>query len=312
MNKIQLPFAALRAFEQFARSGSVAAAAAALNISPSAVIHQLNALNEYTGHPLTHRTGRQLALTQEGRTYFETISPAFTIMRQATEQLNAGLLPRRILVSTLPLIGNIWLAHELPGFLRRHPQIDLQIQYARHRNYSSDSADISLRYGAGEWPGYDSVLLLRGDMAPVATPEFARAHGLLGDGVDTVHALLGVPLIHDGGPHIWERWFTAAGRPAGKPLAGLMCEDGLLALSATLARVGVSLARLHVIRRELRSGRLVQLSNVTIRDNHDYYLCSRNDQLHSGGIRTVVSYLRAAAAVHHDTVPAETASGGPQ
>lgn len=307
MNRIQPPFAALRAFEQFARSRSVAAAAAELNISPSAVIHQLNALNDYAGRPLTHRLGRQLALTQEGRTYFETISPAFTIMRQATEQLNADLLPRRILVSTLPLIGSIWLAYELPGFLRRHPKIDLQIQYARHRNYSSDSADISLRYGVGEWPGYNSLMLLRGDMAPVATPEFARAHGLMDEGVDIAAALLNGPLIHDGGVHIWERWFTAAGQSLSKPLHGLMCEDGLLALNATLAEVGVSLARPHVIWRELRSGRLVQLSKVTINDNNDYYLCSRDDQFHSGDIRTVVSYFRAAAAVHNDAAPPENA-----
>lgn len=296
MSAVQFPFATLRAFEQFARSGSVAAAAAELNITASAVIHQLTALNTYAGRALTQRQGRELVLTQEGRTYFETISPAFTILRQATQQLNAGLLPRRILVSTLPLIGNVWLAHQLVGFSRRHPQIDLQIQYARHRNYSSDSADISLRYGDGEWPGYDSVLLLRGDMAPVATPKFARDHGLLEPAVDVAAALLNMPLIHDGGTQLWDKWFAAAGITVGRQLGGLHCEDGLLALSATFADVGISLARPHLIRRELESGQLVQLSNVTVNEQRDYYLCSRHDQLQTSGIRTLVSYLREVAS----------------
>jgi len=133
-------------------------------------------------------------------------------------------------------------------------------------------------------------------MAPVATPKFARDRGLLEPGVDVATALLNVPLIHDGGTQLWEKWFAATEIPVGKQLVGLHCEDGLLALSATFADIGVSLARPHVIRRELESGRLVQLSGVSIRDQRDYYLCSRHDQLQSSGIRALVSYLREVAS----------------
>lgn len=295
MSSIQLPFAALRAFEQFARTGSVAGAAQELSISTSAVVHQLNALNAYAGRPLTQRNGRELALTQEGRNYFEAISPAFTVIRQATSQLGGALLPRRILVSALPLIANAWLAHELDGFARRYPQIDLQLQYARYRNYSSDSADISLRYGTGDWPGYSSTLLLGGEAVPVASRRFAEEHGLLTAGDDLAKTLQSVPLIHDGGAQLWERWFIAAGQSFSRAGRGLFCEDGLMTLNTTLAGMGVSLARPQVVWREIASGRLVRLSPLSVTENQDYYICSRDDQTSSTNISKVVAYLLSAA-----------------
>ncbi|RAF76556.1 LysR family transcriptional regulator, partial [Burkholderia multivorans] len=56
------PLRAVRAFEAFARLGSVTAAAAELDITPSAVSHQLQLLEAFIQTPLTVRDGRLLAL----------------------------------------------------------------------------------------------------------------------------------------------------------------------------------------------------------------------------------------------------------
>ncbi|WP_163454796.1 helix-turn-helix domain-containing protein, partial [Escherichia coli] len=67
MNEIQhlvrrIPLVSLRCFESFARLGEVTAAAAELGITPSAVSHQLAALESRLNTPLTERRGRRLVL----------------------------------------------------------------------------------------------------------------------------------------------------------------------------------------------------------------------------------------------------------
>ncbi|HBZ74391.1 MAG TPA: LysR family transcriptional regulator, partial [Leclercia adecarboxylata] len=61
------PLRAVRAFEAIARLGSVTQAAQELDISPSAVSHQLKVLEGYLQMPLTERQGRRLILSQQGR-----------------------------------------------------------------------------------------------------------------------------------------------------------------------------------------------------------------------------------------------------
>ena len=63
------PLKALPVFEAVARLNSFSKAAISLNVSQSAVSHQIKLLETYLGEQLFHRTGRNLALTGEGRIY---------------------------------------------------------------------------------------------------------------------------------------------------------------------------------------------------------------------------------------------------
>lgn len=267
----RLPLPALRAFEAFARLGNIGLAAAELGITASAVSHQLSALEEFLERPLTQRQGRHLQLTAEGRQYFEVVSPAFSLLQSATAQLRRNQLPRRVTVSALPLLANVWLLKRLGAFSRLHAGIDIQLQYARYRNYSSDAADLSIRFGTGRWPGYESEKLLSGTAYPFASPAFVQRHGPLLDAIDIHRA----PLIHDGKTEQWANWISEAGLIPPAPLRGLVCEDGMLTRSAMLADLGVALTRPPLIEDDLRAGRLVQLSERGLEDGQDYHLCVR-------------------------------------
>ena len=45
-----------------------------------------------------------------------------------------------------------WFIPRLRGFLRENPDIDINVVYANHRNYLSDAADLSIRFGLGSGP----------------------------------------------------------------------------------------------------------------------------------------------------------------
>lgn len=294
----QLPIAGLRCFEAFARLGDIAQAARELGVTPSAVSHQLRGLEQLLGARLTERQGRRLILTSEGRRYFEAVSPAFIMLKRATQQVRGNRLPQRVTVSALPLIANGWLLPRLGRFMALHPEVEIQVQYARYRNYSSDAADLSIRFGHGDWPGYASEVLLDGTAYPVASAAFTCRHGPF-----LTAAEIGLaPLIHDGGTEQWAAWLSAVGQRPSAPPRGMVCEDGLLTRTAMLADLGVALTRPALIEDEMRSGLLVQLSDQGIADGQDYHLCVRTDRDALPALRQLAAWLRAVTPISRDKV----------
>lgn len=253
--------------------GSVTGAAKELGISPSAVSHQLKTLEAFLQMPLTERQGRKLILRNEGRDYYRSIRSAFNVLRQATEQVREQSASRQVTISLIPLFGMGWFIPRLQGFLRENPETDINVVYANHRNYLSDAADISIRFGAGQWTGYRSEKLMSGKMVPVCSRDFIKLHGVF----DTPDQLSPLPLLHDEERTTWMQWFQLAG--AQRPLrsTGPMFEDGLLTLAAVQAGLGCALMREPLITPYLNSGELVKLFDLAIDDGRDYYLCVRQD-----------------------------------
>ncbi|MNV55447.1 Glycine cleavage system transcriptional activator [compost metagenome] len=247
------PLRAVRAFEAIARLGSISAAALELEISPSAVSHQLKTLEAFLQMPLTERQGRRLILRSEGRDYYRSIRSAFNVLRQATEQVREQSASRQVTISLIPLFGMGWFIPRLRGFLRENPEIDINVVYANHRNYLSDAADISIRFGAGQWSGYRSEKLMSGKMVPVCSRSFIKLHGLL----DTPEQLAPLPLLHDEERATWMQWFQSAGVKRPLRSTGPMFEDGLLTLAAVQAGLGCALMREPLIEPYLNSGELV-------------------------------------------------------
>lgn len=267
------PLRAVRAFEAIARLGSVTAAAAELSISPSAVSHQLKLLEAFLQIPLTERQGRNLSLREEGREYYRSIRAAFSVLRQATEHVREQSAARQVTISLIPLFGMSWFIPRLRGFLHKNPDIDINVLYANHRNYPSDAADISIRFGVGQWAGYHSEKLMSGKVIPVCSRDFIRLHGL----IDQPEQLALMPLLHDEERSTWMQWFQQAGVKRPIRSTGPMFEDGLLTLAAVQSGLGCALMREPLIAPYLLSGELVKLFDMSIDDGRDYHLCVRQD-----------------------------------
>jgi DNA-binding transcriptional LysR family regulator len=199
------PLRAVRAFEAIARLGSVTLAAQELDISPSAVSHQLKVLEGYLQMPLTERQGRRLVLSQHGREYYRSIRAAFNVLRQATEHLAEQAQTRQVTISLIPLLAWGGLSR-VCLILCANPQTEINVVYANHRNYLSDASDMSIRFGNGQWAGYQSEKLISGQMVPVCSRAFLRIHGH----IDTPEQLLQMPL-HDEERTSWPQWFQLQG-----------------------------------------------------------------------------------------------------
>jgi len=275
------PLRAVRTFEAFARHGGVNAAARELDVSPSAVSHQLHLLESFLQQPLTMRQGRNLILTEEGREYYRAIRSAFAVLRSATEHVREKSATRQVTISLIPLFGINLFIPRLAEFLSDNPALDINVTYVNHRSYPSDAADLSIRFGTGHWPGYHSEPLISGAVTPYCSRAFLEQHGPIG----TPEDLSKLPLLHDEERGTWSQWFQAADVRHVTALNGLLLEDGQLALTATLTGLGCSLLREPLVASHVASGELVKLFDLDVDDGRQYYLCRRsNSELSTEGI----------------------------
>jgi LysR family transcriptional regulator, glycine cleavage system transcriptional activator len=281
------PLRAVRAFEAFARHGSVTAAAAELDITPSAVSHQLQLLAMFVQTGLTVREGRTLVLTDEGRDYYRSISTAFSVLRSATGFVRERSSLRQISISLIPLFGMGWFIPRLHEFLATNEDVDVTVLYANHRNYRSDASDLSIRFGTGDWVGYRSTRLVSGAVAPMCSARFLRRYGPFRRPAD----LAAVPLVHDEDRSTWVNWFHHAGVAKVTRTVGPLFEDGQLTLNAALADLGVALLRVPLVARELASGELKKLFDHELDDGRHYYLCRRADSELPDGAQRLADWL---------------------
>ena len=78
------PLRAVQYFEVVARLLSFSRAALELNVSQSAVSHQIRLLEDFLGERLLLRQGRLLSLTPQGESYFEGIAAGLSQIAQSS------------------------------------------------------------------------------------------------------------------------------------------------------------------------------------------------------------------------------------
>lgn len=274
IERTEPPLTAIRAFEAVARLGGATLAARELGVSPSAVSHQLALLDQFMQQPLTRREGRGLSLTDAGREYFRSVRAAFAVLRGATDQLREGTQSAQVQLGVIPLFARVWLFRNIQEFLDQNPDVDLTVSYVHHRNYVSDSADLSVRFGDGRWKGYQAHRILSGAVAPFCSAGFAEQHSasLRRSAILQDHLL-----VHDQDRDGWRQWFEAYDAGTA-PAAGILVEDGNLALQAVLDGLGIALLRPSLVEVLVDQGQLVRLSAQELDDGRDYYLCHLSQQ----------------------------------
>src|SRR5579859_3429839 len=116
------PLNPLRAFEASARHLHIAKAAAELNVTPSAVSHQLRALEAALGVALFDRTKRQLKLTPQAAALLPSINSAFQTIADAAAKLGDASMAGDLVISTPIALTSRWLVRHVGEFLRHHPR----------------------------------------------------------------------------------------------------------------------------------------------------------------------------------------------
>jgi DNA-binding transcriptional LysR family regulator len=120
---------ALRAFRAIAEHGSFTRAAAALDVTASALSQTLRRLETQLGTRLLHRTTRRVGLSEAGHELLRRIAPALKELDAAMDALRQhGNRPAGLLRLTVPDVVAIALLDPLLGeFMARWPEVKLDI-----------------------------------------------------------------------------------------------------------------------------------------------------------------------------------------
>lgn len=280
MRHRQAPVAAMRALEAAARHLSFTRAAAELNITQSAVSHQIKHLEQLWELKLFERRARRLEPTPACLALAPVMREFFTRLDNTLDSLKADDGPRALRVEVLPSFAVKWLVPRLQKFRDLHPEVDVWISTRSRQNVDLQGGeiDIAVHMSEGDYPGLDSRFFMDESVFPVCRPRFLEEHGTPANPAD----LCRFPLLlrHDEIlTPTWEFWFDQVGvapevyRPAlGE---GIHYSDSNTALQAAFEGQGIALGRRAHVWADVASGRLVRLfPEIEVPFNLSYYTVS--------------------------------------
>jgi LysR family transcriptional regulator, glycine cleavage system transcriptional activator len=284
----------LRAFEAAARHLSFTQAASELNVTQTAISHQIRRLEEELGIRLFIRKNRALALTPEAREYLPGIRAAFNDLRLATDRLLRKDADNVLTISTLASLAAKWLLPRLSAFQEAHADIDVRITTSTGLvDFRSGDVDAAIRYGRGHWNGIRAEWLMADEMFPVCSPALLTGKRPLQSPEDLRDHVL---LHNTNNGDDWRLWLTAAGLPPDiSKQPGITFDLILMTVQAAIDGMGVAMGRTTYVRDDIAKGRLVVPFQIALPADAGFYLVSPEGAPDSPKLRAFRQWLVASA-----------------
>ncbi len=254
------PLNALNSFLAVARHRSFASAARHLGVSTSALSQSVRQLEARLGVTLLTRTSRTVALTDAGQRLLEDAGAA---VDQALESLKTvsvrpGEVTGRVRLSVPAPAVTLVLARMLPGFIERHPKVEVEVQVEnRFVNIVAEGLDAGIRLSEAIERDMVQVRLTEpGRFVVAGAPAYLARRGTPQKPQDLLeHDCLCFRSSRGGARYAWE---LERGRKTWRvPVEGTVTTNDF-ALSRALALAGVGLLYTFepLIADELRRGSL--------------------------------------------------------
>jgi DNA-binding transcriptional LysR family regulator len=246
-----------------AQRGGFAAAAGALNMSPSAVSHAVKAVEDRLGHPLFVRTTRSIALTEAGKTFVAGIEPALASIDESVERVRSakgrvtGVLKLNAPRLALPLA----ITPVVVAMSAAYPDLTVELTLdERLVDIVTDGFDAGIRLGETIAQDMVAVRLTKPFQAiMVASPRYLERRGKPRTVEDLAcHNCIGYRMMSSGAAYAWE--LQDNGRKISLAVSGTMrVTDSMYARELALQAVGIAYLFEPLVREDLRSGLLQRI-----------------------------------------------------
>ena len=250
---------ALRLFVRVARTGSFSAAARELDLSQPSVSRIIAALEKDVGGALVTRTTRAVTLTDAGHDYLARVEAILASLEEADHVARGSRELRGSLrVAMSASFGVREVIPVLPGFLARHPLLDVSLLMSDQRQDTvKEGVDVALRLGALADSTATARLIGRTQRLIAASPAYLEARGLPRTPADLgAHAAIVGPAGTSAGTWSFQKDGQSVSARIDNRLTVSVNEA---AVAAAVAGIGIVTTALWGCRAELASGALVQL-----------------------------------------------------
>lgn len=251
------PLRAIQAFEQTARFGNVARAAEVLDLTPSAVSHQLAKLEGMIGRQLFVRAARGVSLTPVGEQYLKEISGILHSLAVATERAASDVSLDCLRLHSSPSFGLLWLMPRLEAFRASHPDIQLNLSCSYESlHFSRDKIDVDIRHGTPNWPSYEVRTVRNEKFAVLCSPKLLAQWpvGAAADLLDRDLVLSEATLLK------WPQWFAQHGLARPERPYALSFDRSYMSLEAASHGLGFALESTLLAQNYLAAGTLVEVA----------------------------------------------------
>ena len=244
----------LKAFSALAEAGTYTQAGEMLNVTHAAVMQQIKALEAFFEVSLVTRSGRGVALTDEGRMLARELEAGFSRIGRGVKELSKSEESRPIHVTMSPVFAVKWLMPRLAEFQVQHPEATLLLNpTGKIIDLEKDGMDVAIRYSLTKdlHAGADVLIVL--DLVVVGTPDLVGSVNV-SEPADLVH----LPWLMELGTKEVPEWFARQGVPLERPLM-ITQMPGNLIMDAVKRGDGITYTARQWVHKEIRSGELVEL-----------------------------------------------------
>jgi DNA-binding transcriptional LysR family regulator len=246
-------------FARVVKSGSFAAAARRLKVTPSVASKHVAKLEKSLGVRLLNRSTRKLSLTEAGSAYFEhcaRIVEEIEASERAIAQLQATA--RGLLRVTAPItFANTRLGAVLPEFFRRYPDVQIELNATnRLVDLAEEGFDVAVRIARVLPPNVVARQLRPVRWHLCASPEYLEREGTPAHPASlTRHNCLLTPGTP---PGVWH--FGRGKERIAVPVHGSLTSNTVEALhDLVLAGVGITLLPGYMAGVDIRERKLIAL-----------------------------------------------------
>lgn len=280
-------------FVLLAKSGSLAAAARALDITPPAATARLASIEQRLGVRLVNRTTRKISLTSEGEIYYERAAKLLNELREMDELISASnTTPRGLLRINAPLgFGRSVLAPMLSTFVTQFPEVELVLDVTdRPINLVDRGFDLAIRFGEPPSEGVIARRIFSNRRFLCASPLYLEKFGEPKTPEDLSRHRCIVHRQNDDPHGLW-RFMRDGVTELAKIHGTLSSNDGDIVMGWALSGQGIVIRSEWDVAKYLESGRLRHILcdySLPSADLFAYYPSSKNLPARA---RAVINFL---------------------
>ena len=292
------PLDYLLAFEATAESHSFVAASKLLNISETAISRKVRLLELHYGVPFFLRGHRSISITPQGVLFLARVKPALQMLRDASQKTVADHHDRPVTLAATNSVAALWLMPRLHKFNRHNKHLKIMLVSSDNdEECLSDTVDLAILRGDGNWPGFSSQLLFGETVFPVCSPEYLKANPTAADPMELPkHELIEVSSSHREWMN-WRTWLAQSGMPITDLPRGSIFNTYPLSVQAAADGLGIALGWAHLVDPLLTQEKLVRpLGTAKVRTNYGYYLLKSERMKAFDACRVVEDWLLGLSA----------------
>jgi LysR family transcriptional regulator, glycine cleavage system transcriptional activator len=290
--------AALVAFDAAARHCNLTRAANELNLTQTAVSHQIKNLEVQLGLKLFERTPTGLMLTSRGEVFLQSVRGVLLDMSRAVEKLAVTGSENEVVVACLELFAIKRLIPLMPSFRARYPEVPVKLEVIQTFTVGmSQEFHVGIWHGDGDWPWVEATRLEDEQLFPVCSPALMRQRPLRNIEELAAHTIIrnasGILLDE------WSYWLEGVGAEDMQFKSELKCQNLITSLQATLDGLGVMLGRSTVSTTDIMAGRLTEPLDRRVPSPTSYFLVTPSAMPETPNVQLFTTWL--LEQMHNET-----------